>query len=224
MSLTLVAPPAAPTTVPATDFEIRSLHTADLPAAAALIDAGLGSGYVGPLALGSYAADMFCDGRFALVAEHPSTGKITGVVLFDAPVDVAGFESLLPDARAAGRVQALLPQVDPEHGSHGLVHTLAVASVARAGGLGSLLVQHAVDTLVDEGAALVVALARVSSDRCPAHATLRSAGFTAMGALPHLWLEDSLARAYTCPHCPNGHCRCAAVVFAASAAQALAAA
>jgi GNAT superfamily N-acetyltransferase len=191
-----------------------------LPSATDLLDAALGAGFIDPISLLTYAIETGCEDRFGLLSSDPGTGQHQGVALIDAPVDADSFRSLMPDGHAADRILRMLPGLRPDLGSVGVIRTIAVATGARRSGVGSVLVREATDRLRAMGVERVVSLGWARTSSCPIQTPLLGAGFTAAGVLPHLWLEDSLARGYTCPACPNGHCRCAAVVFTASTWQA----
>ena len=92
---------------------------------------------------------------------------------------------------------------------------MAVAPDARQRGVASLLVSRAVDGLWESGADRVICIGWVRDGACAIEGALTRARFAPAGHLPHFWLEDSLERGYACPDCPNGHCRCGALVFAA---------
>lgn len=200
--------------------QTHPLALSGLLSAAEMLDAALGTGFIDPISLLTYAAEMGCEDRFGLLSNDPGTGEQQGVTLIDTPSDADSFRSLMPDGHAADRILRLLPGLRPDLGRLGVVRTVAVAPGARRSGVGSVLVRAAMDRLRAIGVERVVSLGWARASSCPIQTPLLEAGFTSAGLLPHLWLEDSLARAYTCPACPNGHCRCAAVVFAASTWQA----
>jgi GNAT superfamily N-acetyltransferase len=213
VSPTLTASPAARApAAPLRGLDVRTVSIRDLPSASSLLGAGLGEGFIDPLSLVTYADELGCTDRFALIASDTDTGRDLGVILADAPANVADMRALLPDRRAADRILNLLPGARP--GRLGLIRSVAVTPGARRAGIGSRLVLEAVAGLRAAGAHEALSLGWSRAGQVPIRSPLQVAGLRAVGVLPHLWLEDSLVRGYDCEQCPNGQCRCEGVVFA----------
>ena len=204
MSATLTAPAAT-----------QLLGPDDLVAVGAILDASLGAGFMGVGELAAYALDPFSERQFGIVATGPDAGAPIGVALVDVPDNMADFRTMMPDEHAADRVLGLFGPLHRTISRIGLLRTVAVEPDARQRGVASLLVTRAVDGLWEAGADRVICIGWVRDGTCAVQGALTRAGFAPVGHLPHFWLEDSLERGYACPDCPNGHCRCGAVVFAA---------
>lgn len=198
---------------PALTLTERPLERSDFAVVDPLLDDALGAGFVDPNALTTYAEGESTGRRFAVVAHHPHTQAVHGVVLVDMPTSLAAFAQLMPGPQAADRVLALFPTVNPGLTGVGLVRSVAVDPEARRQGVASSLIRRAMGDLWDAGVHRAVAVGWIHGGRCPVEKPLLDAGFVQVDVLEDLWLEDSLERGYACPECGPMGCRCPAAIF-----------
>jgi GNAT superfamily N-acetyltransferase len=99
----------------------------------------------------------------------------------------------------------------------GGLDNVGVLPAWRGRGVARALVSARLDWLRDHGANFVHSWGWKSPEGCHIEKTLLASGFKALDTVPDFYLQDGLAKDYTCPFC-GPECRCSAILFVASLA------
>lgn len=179
---------------------ISPLTAGEADEAAAVLNSGLGDGYVSARTVASYI------GTARHLALSYRTDRILGVLTGQLFPDTASLAASAPEDMA-GRFEALLPP-----GPAGLIKSVAVSPPAQDRGAASMLVARAAGELAAMGAGFLVSVGWTDDDGCHIEGSLRRSGFTVRTDIAGFWYRDSIALGYTCPSCGPG-CRCTARIF-----------
>ncbi len=173
------------------DPTLRRLEPGDRPAAARLLDDGVGAGFW-----------SFCRGGDDLSAAAIHEEGLAGVVV--AALEPAGEEDVRLVFGPAAGVSAGRPVLH--------VRAVAVAPEARRAGLGRRLLAYAEDAATERGAPAAFLFAWLPAGRPepPAVRLYEAAGYEAGRDIPDFYAAGSLASGAECPYCGAPPCRCAA--------------
>jgi len=179
---------------------IRALTDDDLAASLAIVDEGIGVGWVGADDLRPMPA------RRAVVAEHE--GRVAGVATaMLRPVD---------ELRDGGNPElwaALSAEIDGAAAPILVLDVAVVAPSARGRGLYTALVEDRVAWGRRQGAPLAMAIGWTPPDGCHIAPAMARSGFARRAELAGFYWSPSIAAGAVCPACGEPPCECAAILF-----------
>ena len=97
-------------------------------------------------------------------------------------------------------------------GRIGSLDNVGVLPSWRGRGVARALVDARLRWLQSQGVGFVYSWGWKSPEGCHIEKTLRSAGLQALAEVPDFYLQDGLAKAYSCPYC-GPICHCSAILF-----------
>lgn len=131
--------------------------------------------------------------------------KTVVAICNNLPVGFVSFSfDIPPDVRT-------LPGMDAMPEKTGYIAHLAVASDCQRRGVGTLLLQSALDFLQTRRQAIAM-VGWESPPGVLVDSLALKAGFSRLATFKHFWTEDSLAKQYSCPAC-GVPCLCSAAVY-----------
>jgi len=194
---------------PAVGVKSRAANASDLDESLALLGRALGPRYVTRQALTSYMADAEVN-KHAFVSRSTS-GELVGVATVEIFENSEAFFDQLPVGQKS-TIEGLVPNLD--YHRIGLVRSVAVASDMQGRGVGTQIVQAAVDWLWTHKSTLILSVGWTDEAGCHIEGVLEGLGFHARGDIPFYWHADSTEKAYDCPSCGRP-CGCVARLLAA---------
>ncbi len=179
---------------------VRPLAEDDLAVALAIVEEGIGVGWVS-------ADDLRPKpGRRVVVAEHD--GRVAGVATAVLRNAGALVEAAHPDVRAA-----LRGEIGTATSTLLVLDMAVVAPAARGRGLYGALVGDRIAWGGREGASVAIALGWAPPDGCHIAPAMARAGFAALAEIAGVYASASVSAAAVCPACGDPPCECAAVLF-----------
>lgn len=188
----------------APDFKIDMATDSDLPHILSISSDTLGEGYVESLLEKNENTGK--KGTLLIVAR---VGRDTVGYCFAYRVQQSDWNTIIKgrDVRLPIDVRHAL-----EAGHLGIIQTLAVHPDFQGCGIGSALLNEAIDRLMNRGLKRFISLAWKSSSGINIKSLLERSGFKPIVEIEEFWTDDSLKSGFECPEC--GHpCKCAAVLY-----------
>jgi ribosomal protein S18 acetylase RimI-like enzyme len=179
---------------------ISLLTESKINAVIAIADEALGKGFLGSIELRNY---IEAENRACYVSE--TNGSISGFLLTVVCKHHRLQKFALADSFWFRKRFSKLPMV-------GVVKTIAVSSVNRNQGIGTLLAKKSVEIL-QERTSNIISLCWEQQNGNPILHILEAHGMKQVRKIEGFWSEDSIINQYDCKACGSPPCKCNALIY-----------
>lgn len=189
---------------PVNEIKVTPMREEHLDGALTVLGTALGDRYVTREELLQYV-DSPTTRALVAVDEAGVVGAVTADLL-------EGQEALL-DLVPTDQHEAFVDLVpEAKYSRLGYLHSVAVDPSSQGRGIGTSLVRSMTEALWDENVTTIVSVGWTDHQGCHIEGPFTALGYSPKGDIENYWMQDSIAKNYSCPTCGKP-CACTARIF-----------